>query len=98
LIIAKSRSLLTIVPKSSISVTVKLFAAFSEAYGVSELTLEFPLLTPVSQVLERAIIQYPNLEQWRDRTRFGLNLEFVSPDTILQDGDEVVLIPPVSGG
>ncbi len=83
---------------SLITITVKLFAAFSEAYGVSELTLEFPLLTPVSQVLERAIAQHPQLEQWRDRTRFGLNLEFVSPDTILQDGDEVVLIPPVSGG
>ncbi len=83
---------------SSITVTVKLFAAFSEAYGVSELTLEFPLLTPVSQVLESSIAQYPQLEQWRSRTRFGINLEFVSPDTILTDGDEVVLIPPVSGG
>lgn len=83
---------------SSITVTVKLFAAFSEAYGVSELTLEFPLETPVSQVLESSIVQYPQLEQWRSRTRFGLNLEFVSPDTILTDGDEVVLIPPVSGG
>lgn len=84
--------------KSYISVTVKLFAAFGEAYGVSEQTLEFPLLTPVSQVLERAIEEHPQLEKWRGRTRFGLNLEFVSPDTILQDGDEVVLIPPVSGG
>ncbi len=83
---------------SLITITVKLFAAFSEAYGVSELTLELPLLTPVSQVLERAIEQHPQLEKWRSRTRFGLNLEFVSPDTILQDGDEVVLIPPVSGG
>ena len=83
---------------SSITVTVKLFAAFGEAYGVSELTLELPPDTPMSQVLESSIAQYPQLEQWRDRTRFGLNLEFVSPDTILQDGDEVVLIPPVSGG
>lgn len=83
---------------SSITVTVKLFAAFSEAYGVSELTLEFPLETPVSQVLESSIAQYPQLEQWRSRTRFGINLEFVSPDTILTDGDEVVMIPPVSGG
>ncbi|MBE9185165.1 MoaD/ThiS family protein [Microcoleus sp. LEGE 07076] len=83
---------------SSINVTVKLFAAFGEAYGVSEITVELPRETPVSQVLERSIAQYPQLEQWRDRTRFGLNLEFVSPDTILQDGDEVVLIPPVSGG
>ena len=83
---------------SSITITVKLFAAFGEAYGVSELTLELPPDTPVSQVLESSIVQHPQLEQWRDRTRFGLNLEFVSPDTILQDGDEVVLIPPVSGG
>ena len=83
---------------SLITITVKLFAAFGEAYGVSEQTLEFPLLTPVSQVLERAIAQYPQLEQWRSLTRFAINLEFVSPDTILTDGDEVVLIPPVRGG
>lgn len=83
---------------SSITVTVKLLAAFGEAYGVSELTLELPPETPVVRVLESSIAQYPQLEQWRSRTRFGLNLEFVSPDTILQDGDEVVLIPPVSGG
>ena len=83
---------------SSITITVKLFAAFGEAFGVSEITLELPPDTPVSQVLESSIAQYPQLEQWRDRTRFGLNMEFVSPDTILQDGDEVVLIPPVSGG
>ncbi|MEG3844063.1 MoaD/ThiS family protein [Microcoleus sp. herbarium14] len=83
---------------SSITVTVKLFAAFSEAYGVSELKLQFPPGTPVSQVLEHSIAQHPQLEKWRDRTRFGLNLEFVPPDTLLQDGDEVVLIPPVSGG
>ncbi|MEG4629755.1 MoaD/ThiS family protein [Microcoleus sp. AR_TQ3_B6] len=83
---------------SSITITLKLFAAFGEAYGVSELKLELPPDTPVSQVLESSIAQYPQLEQWRSRTRFGLNMEFVSPDTILQDGDEVVLIPPVSGG
>jgi molybdopterin synthase sulfur carrier subunit len=86
------------VSNSSITITLKLFAAFGEAYGVSEVTLELPPDTPVSQVLESSIAQYPQLEQWRDRTRFGLNMEFVSPDTILQDGDEVVLIPPVSGG
>lgn len=83
---------------SSITVTVKLFAAFGEAYGVSELTVELAPETPVSEVLESSIGQYPQLEQWRTRTRFAINLEFVSPDTILTDGDEVVLIPPVSGG
>ncbi len=84
--------------KSAITVTVKLFAAYQEAYGVSELVLEFPDGTPVKVVCDRLIIEHPELAQWRDLTRFGINLIFVEPDTLLQDGDEVVLIPPVSGG
>ncbi len=84
--------------ESVITVTVKLFAAYQEAYGVPELILEFPPKTPVIAVLERLISEHSELNQWRDLTRFGLNLEFVEPDTLLQDGDEVVLIPPVSGG
>jgi molybdopterin synthase sulfur carrier subunit len=30
--------------------------------------------------------------------RFSLHMDFVEADTALHDGDEVVLIPPVSGG
>jgi molybdopterin synthase sulfur carrier subunit len=84
--------------QSAITVTVKLFAAYQEAYGVPELLLKFPPKTPVVALLERLISEHPELNQWRDLTRFGINLEFVEPDTLLQDGDEVVLIPPVSGG
>ncbi|MBS0015812.1 MAG: MoaD/ThiS family protein [Arthrospira sp. SH-MAG29] len=82
----------------SVTVTVKLFAAFQEAYGVPELVLQLPPQTPVSHILDVAISEYPQLQQWRDLTRFGVNLEFVNRDTYLKDGDEVVLIPPVSGG
>ena len=82
---------------NAITVTVKLFAVYQEAYTVPELILEFPPKTPVVEVQERLISEHPELEQWRNLTRFGINLDFVEPDTILQDGDEVVLIPPVSG-
>lgn len=82
----------------TVTVTVKLFAAYQEAYGVSELVLEFPTETPVAAVRDRLIDEHPELAQWRDLTRFGVNLQFVEPDTLLQEGDEVVLIPPVSGG
>jgi sulfur-carrier protein len=85
-------------PESLVTVTVKLFAAYQEAYGVPELTWEFPTGTPATAVRERLVAEHPELEQWRNLTRFGVNLQFVEPDTILQDGDEVVLIPPVSGG
>ncbi|BCL38395.1 MoaD/ThiS family protein [Nostoc sp. MS1] len=84
--------------KSAITITVKLFAAYQEAYGVSEIVLEFPDGTQVSAVRDRLITEHPELAKWRDLTRFGVNLIFVEPDTALKDGDEVVLIPPVSGG
>lgn len=81
-----------------ITVTVKLFAAYQEAYNISELQLNFAPKTPVSAILDSILKDKPELEQFRDITRFGVNLQFVEPDTILKDGDEVVLIPPVSGG
>lgn len=81
-----------------ITITVKLFAAYQEAYGAPELTLELPVGTTVEQVRERLISEHPQLEQWRDLTRFGINLELADPSAVLRAGDEVVLIPPVSGG
>lgn len=83
---------------NTVQVKVKLFAAYQEAFGVSELEIEFPCGTTVAAVCDRLIAEHPELKQWRDLTRFGVNLQFADPDTCLQDGDEVVLIPPVSGG
>ena len=81
-----------------VTVTIKLFAAYQEAYGLPELRLEVAEGTTVEAVRDRLIDEHPELAQWRELTRFGVNLQFVESDTILQDGDEVVLIPPVSGG
>jgi molybdopterin synthase sulfur carrier subunit len=82
----------------TITVTVKLFAAYQEAYGKSELQLEFPDQTPVVAVLNHILTEHPELEQWRSQTRLGRNFQFVTAETPLNQGDEVVLIPPVSGG
>jgi molybdopterin synthase sulfur carrier subunit len=82
----------------SINVVVKLFAAYQEAYDAPELKLSLPELTPVKAVLDNLVRERPELERWRNLTRFGVNLHFVEPDTPLHDGDEIVLIPPVSGG
>jgi molybdopterin synthase sulfur carrier subunit len=84
--------------KSVITVTVKLFAAYQEACGVSELILDFPDGTTVRSLCDSFINTYPELSHWSELTRFGVNLQFVEADTILQNGDEVVLIPPVNGG
>ena len=37
-------------------------------------------------------------EKFLKSIRFAVNCEYVSPDTRVQDGDELAMIPPVSGG
>ncbi len=81
-----------------ITVTVKLFAIYQEAYELPEVRWQFAAGTTVGAILDRALMEHPELEPWRDRTRLGLDLQFVTDDTPLHDGAEVVLIPPVSGG
>lgn len=84
--------------QEKITVKVKLFAIYQEAFETSELNLMLSRQTSVGNLLESLIEQKPQLRQWREVTRFGVNLQFVKSDTLLQDGDEIVLIPPVSGG
>ncbi|MEM8639365.1 MAG: molybdopterin converting factor subunit 1 [Cyanobacteria bacterium P01_G01_bin.54] len=81
-----------------LTITVKLFAAYQEAYQQPELHLELPMGTTVAQVRDRLIDEHPELAEWREVTRFGVNYEFVASETVLQPEDELVLIPPVSGG
>ncbi len=83
---------------SYIKITIKLFAAYQEAYNQPEIQLNFPLQTTVGEVLDYLLVQKPQLKKWRDVTRFGVNLQFTEANTILKDGDEIVFIPPVSGG
>ncbi len=79
-------------------ITLKLFAIYQEEIGQAELELQVVPGTTVGQVCDQLIQRYPALAPWRSQTRFGLNLNFVPADTPLSAQDEVVLIPPVSGG
>lgn len=83
---------------SEINVKVKLFSIYQEVFETPELDLTVAKESSVEDVLTLLIKQKPQLAKWQAVTRFGVNLQFVPADTLLHDGDEVVLIPPVSGG
>ena len=85
-------------PDELFSITLKLFAIYQEVIGQTEMCLQVSPGTTVGQLCDQVIQRYPSLAPWRSQTRFGLNLNFVAADTPLSAGDEVVLIPPVSGG
>jgi sulfur-carrier protein len=84
--------------KSFIQVHLKFFAVYQESLGLSELNQQLPIGTTAGQALDLLIEKHPSLAQWRSVTRLGVNLDFVEPGRVLTDGDELVLIPPVSGG
>ena len=79
-------------------ITVKLFALMREKAGTDTVYLELPDHVDITQALTVLQSQYPSLAPYLDNSRFVLQMEFVSPTTTLQAGDELALIPPVSGG
>ena len=54
--------------------------------------------TTVGQLFDDLVAQHPRLERMRPATMLMVNKAYVPPDDVLQNGDEVALIPPVSGG
>ncbi|MCF2971110.1 MoaD/ThiS family protein [Synechococcus sp. Nb3U1] len=84
--------------KREFPITLKLFAIYQEVIGQAELRIQVIPGTTVGQVCDQLSQRYPALAPWRSQTRFGLNLNFVPADTPLSAEDEVVFIPPVSGG
>lgn len=52
----------------------------------------------IAQVREAVAEGYPDLKPALPSIRFAINDTFVEEDAKLAEGDEVALIPPVSGG
>ena len=81
------------------NVELKLFAIFRERAGRDSVALEVPEGSSVADVLAAARHE-PGLGEILERmpARAALNREYVSEDAVVSDGDELALIPPVSGG
>lgn len=81
-----------------VRVRVLLFAACREIAGASELALELDAGARVSDALTRLAGMEPRLARFLPGCRQARNDRFVAPDEPLADGDELAVIPPVSGG
>ncbi|MFQ5697959.1 MAG: molybdenum cofactor biosynthesis protein MoaE [Myxococcota bacterium] len=79
-------------------VRVLLFAGLRETVGRKELVLEPDPGCSVAEVLDLAERQEPALRGMRERVIVALNQERQPLTARVHDGDEVALLPPVSGG
>lgn len=81
------------------TVRVLFFAIAKERAGVDEcvVTLDAPMTLSMLKI--SVFEQYPALKELSPYVRWAINQRFVSePDYALCDGDEIAIIPPVSGG
>lgn len=74
------------------------FASAYDLAGVREATAELAAGARTGAVRTHLKSLDPRFADWGDRMRFAVNREYVLEDQVLHDGDEVAVIPPVSGG
>ncbi len=63
-----------------------------------ETTLDLAETNNVTDAVSQLVRQFPIIEPFLSRLAFAVNEQYVKADTILHHGDELALIPPVSGG
>jgi len=81
-----------------VKIRVRLFAAVKDIVGQREVVLDVPEGTTVAGMLDRFAGDYPRLRGLTPSILFAVNREYVQGTQVLAEGDEVALIPPVSGG
>jgi molybdopterin converting factor subunit 1 len=79
-------------------VRVRLFATLRDAVGRREVLLDLPPGSSAENAWGALVASCPALAPRRASLAAAVNREYASFDTPLKDGDEVVFIPPVSGG
>jgi len=80
------------------NVTVKLFSVARDLAGFSEQLVDLGRNSRAGAVLDYLSEHHPEFAGWRSSIRIAVNQEYVSYDHALHEGDEVAVIPPVSGG
>jgi molybdopterin converting factor subunit 1 len=79
------------------TVTLLLFASYADAFGASSLDMELPGVSTVGELLT-AIRSRPGAERLPPRPLVAVNQAYAGLDSVVREGDEVALIPPVAGG
>ena len=86
------------VPYASRTVRVLFFSTARTATGIAETTI--PCMEPLDEsgFWNGLLSAHPGLTEMRERIRLTRNGEFLRKGEWFEPGDEVAVIPPVSGG
>ena len=78
-------------------VTVIFLASYREIAGTARTRIALPAGATVAELIAQICARFHGFPD-SERIVAAVNNEYREPDFVLDDGDEVALIPPVSGG
>src|SRR5438270_3724713 len=79
-------------------VRVIYFGMLKDAVGRQVEEVQLPADSSLSDLVEDRIEHTPVIDNFRKVLAFAVNQEYAQLDHKLQEGDEVAMLPPVSGG
>lgn len=79
-------------------VEVLLFGAAADRAGTRKVQLDVEEGATLAEVWPLLAGRYPGLSTMRDTLAFAVNGEYARMDGRVEPGDEVAVLPPVSGG
>jgi molybdopterin converting factor subunit 1 len=79
-------------------VLVLFFGVLKEVAGRSSEIVELGEDSTAQSVLAKLTEKYPRIRESLASIAIAVNQQYCGPDTKLRDGDEIALLPPVSGG
>ena len=77
---------------------IRLFALYRERAGRSTVSVVVPDEATVADLTDEVRRQLPNLAPPGVEIVVAVNADYADSEVVLQPGDDVCLIPPVSGG
>lgn len=75
-----------------------MFARLCDIVGSNEIERDVPIGTTVRMLWDNLIADFAGLEAYGESLSSAVNAEYARMNVVLNDGDEVAFLPPVSGG
>jgi len=80
------------------TVSVRFFARYAELAGCTSSAVNVPMPATVGDVIAKVRELFPGTQVMPPRPLAALNQRQVKLDAAVNEGDEVALLPPISGG
>jgi MoaE-MoaD fusion protein len=77
---------------------VRLFAGLHDLIGKRDIVLDLPAGATIGTLRDRLADEYPIVQPFMTTLVCAVDEEYVPPEHVLREGDDVALIPPISGG